>query len=173
GLDRLTLEDLSADLARRAARASQLRLLRTLRITRRKQAAEGPRPLEVLFASPHLGQLRMLSLAEMPSCADLAPVAGAPLPRLTHLEIRKVPLQVQGCEVLAGWDLLKRLRVLELKECQISNDGADVLACAGLQHLEKLVLDGNGLTGYGFHVLQQAGVRVLGLGQRRRDQDSD
>ena len=57
--------------------------------------------------------------------------------------------------------LLRRLRVLDLWNSRVSDEGARILAaCPDLRRLERLRLDQNQLTNQGIDLLKAAGVNL-------------
>jgi hypothetical protein len=104
--------------------------------------------LRALIRSKHLGSLRYLALSR----SDFGD---------------------EGCEDLAGSDLLRRLKVLKLARGAMTDAGARTLAaCKDLKKLDLLDVSENRLTNAAIRALQKTGIKVEANWQRDADDDS-
>jgi uncharacterized protein (TIGR02996 family) len=129
-------------------------------------------PLEILAQNPTLGRLERLSFfphalrpgdmnAYITFESGKALVHGPHLTSLRHLKMVNTGLGDPGCEEIVKSGVLKRLKVLILRNGCITDVGARTLAaCPDLRNLERLELTGNFLTGEGRAVLEATGVPV-------------
>jgi uncharacterized protein (TIGR02996 family) len=84
------------------------------------------------------------------------------LPKLTHLRLRMSDFGDKACQEIVSSGILRRLKVLDLRNGCITDAGAHILAdCPDLKNLELLDLDRNSLTAAGIRVLKQTGVKVV------------
>jgi Ran GTPase-activating protein (RanGAP) involved in mRNA processing and transport len=88
---------------------------------------------------------------------DLSAVArSAHLKSLTHLRFQKSDAGDEGVETLIDSGLLGRLKFLDLAMGTITDAGAELLAAAGLEHLEVLDVTQNRLSETGQGALRRA-----------------
>jgi uncharacterized protein (TIGR02996 family) len=138
-------------------------------------------PLEVLAANSTLTNLEHLSfwphmLEPGDEAAYITPeearalVRSPNLPRLRVLELRNSDLGDEGCEEIVRSGLLGRLKVLNLTNGRVTDTGARTLAaCPDLKNLDLLNVSGNMLTEVGLAALRATGVRVESAGQYGQD----
>jgi uncharacterized protein (TIGR02996 family) len=128
-------------------------------------------PLEVLAANSSLGKLEHLSIwphsldwADEPyiNAENFAALVRSPyLTSLRHLAVYLSDAGDEGVAAFVESGLLKRLKVLDLWNGRITDDGARLLAsCPDLRNLERLRIAQNQLTAAGIEALEATGIAV-------------
>lgn len=143
-------------------------------------------PLDVLAQNPAMAQLEELDLVphalelveEEQSYLDLRSIQAitgesSRLTNLQTLRLRQCSAGDAGIRSLVGWSGFSRLRVLDLVYGEVTDEGASLLANAGLVHLKRLDLSGNSLTEVGVRRLKQTGVHLVANGQTQWGDDRE
>ena len=182
-LETISLGSLDLKIARTIANATEVRLLRSLRlhdVTNSEGSGEElvtvPTfidPFSILFSAGSLGNLRRLELRSCRLSRGDLRILGSPhrLPRLEELILDNVPLGLADCEDLIRSQLHERLSILELRDCGLRDESARILSRANLAGLAFLNVDGNNLTEAGTDALRTAGVRNLKADNQRAPED--
>ena len=88
-------------------------------------------------------------------------------PKLTHLAIRNSDLGDECVREILDSDLLRQLKLLDLRGGRITDEGAKLLAaCEDFKRLERVSLEQNELTPEGIKMLEATGVAVSAIKQK-------
>jgi uncharacterized protein (TIGR02996 family) len=141
-------------------------------------------PLARLAKNPGLGKLTHL-LCHPHAMTDEEPyirLAGLravlqakTLPSLTHLRLRMSDFGDRGAGEIVASGILKRLKVLDVRNGCMSDKGAATLAaCPDLKNLELLDVGRNCMTRKGLNLLRATGVKVEAMEQwEEGDEDQE
>jgi uncharacterized protein (TIGR02996 family) len=127
-------------------------------------------PLEVLASNPAFAALQTLRLHPARSDgdgsflprADVVTLLHSPhFPALQNLHLHASDLGDEGCQEIVASGILKRLKVLDLRQGCIRDEGARILAvCPDVRRLEYLSLANNELSPAGCALLAGLGINV-------------